>query len=431
MTSEPPRLIRDGRTKALLGLACRAVRVLGWLAAPREAPRAVAEAVAPMLETQVQRREPARVFEGVRQAALDVIPFTAAIEPAPEHPRTVADFAPSAAAVSPPPVGFGLVLAGGAEVLSHRDALGGAPTAMCATAAGTRVPGAVVAYEPATGLVLVRLAQAVGGAPRLATAAAAAGTAAVAVGHLGGVEIVAPVFIGAIRDDGYLLTGAGAAVLPGMPVGDLGGEVLAVAGAGTVPVRAYTVEPAVARLRRRLENGTGLPRTIGASLQPLDGQLAGLLGPGAAVVVEVETGTGDGLAAEDVVLAVRGRETTSLEQVTAAIAALPPDEPAPVTVRRGPRTLTVTVMPRVTLAKPDDRARASSLSEGPSAGQSFPAAALQRAGVPPDARVLAVAGGRPRTAAEAARLATRAGGPVVVRVQHRGRAFVAVLELQP
>jgi S1-C subfamily serine protease len=418
------RLIEGGRTKLLLGLGCLAVLALGWLVAPRERPAPVPEAVAPILESEVQRREPARVFQGVRQAGLAVIPFTVALATEPEGPRVVADFAPATRRASRTPSGFGLMVAAGREVLTHREALGGARTASVLLAGGTRLQGEVVAYEPATGLVLVRLAGPTGGEPPLATEAAVAGSAAVAVGHVDGVEIVAPVFIGAMREDGYLLTGASGAVLPGMPVADLDGLVLAVAGAGAVPVRAHAVAPALARLRRRAQGGAGLPRTIGVSLQALEGELARALGPGAAVVAEAGAGP---LSPGDVLLAVAGRPVASLDHALDAIARLAPGVEVPVTVRRATRERDVTVTPRVTLDRPAATTAEAGAPDAPLAADTFPRATLQRAGLPADARVLSVAGARPRTPEEAARLAARARPPVVVRLHHRGRAFLAVL----
>jgi S1-C subfamily serine protease len=418
-----PRLIEGRRAKLKLAAACLAVLVVGWSVAPRETPAPVPEAPVPILEREVQKREPVRLFQGVRQAGLAVLPFTVALATVVEGPRVVADFAPATRRAANEPSGFGLIVSGGNEVLTHRDAFGGAPRASVLAAGGTRLAGEPVAYEPATGLVLLRLGGRAAGDPPLATRPAEAGSAAVAVGHVDGVEIVAPVFVGAVREDGYLLTGAATAVLPGMPVVDLDGQVLGVAGAGTIPVRAHAVEPALARLRRRVETGSGLPRTIGVALQALEGELARALGPGAAVVAEASDG---GLAPGDVVLAVGGRAVGSLDEVLEAIGRLAVGEPSTALVRRGTRERTVTVTPRLTLDPPAARSPAAAL-DAPAAEDVFPRAVLQSAGVPPDARVLSVAGQLPRTTAEAERLAQRAPAPIVVRLQHRGRAFFVAL----
>jgi S1-C subfamily serine protease len=418
-----PRLIEGWRVKLKLAAACLAVLVLGWSVAPRETPRPVPEAPVPILESEVQKREPARVFRGVRQAGLTAVPFTVALAAVVEGPRVVADFAPATRRATAALSGFGLLVSAGSEVLTHRDAFGGAPRVAVLLADGTRLGAEAAAYEASTGLVLLRLDGRAAGDPPLSATPAEAGTAAVAVGHVDGAEIVAPVFIGAIRRDGYLLTGASGAVLPGMPVVDLDGQVLGVAGAGTLPVRAHAVEPALARLRGRVEAGSGLPRTIGVALQALEGELARALGPGAAVVAEAGDG---GLMPGDVVIGIRGRAVTSLDEALGAIGRLPVGEESTVTVRRGKRERSVTVRPWLTLDPPAGRSPAAAL-DAPAAADVFSPAVLQGAGVPPDARVLSIAGVPPRTTAEAGRLAQRAPAPIVVRLQHGGRAFFAAL----
>jgi len=427
--AEPGRLIHGARAKALLALGCLAVLALGWLVAPRETARPVAETVAPMLETEVQRREPVRIFQGVREAALAALPFTAAfVGPSPAR-LPVADFA--AAPVTPEaPAGFGLVTSDG-EVLSHRDALGGRRTATAVLPAGERATGEVVAYEADSGLVLVRV---VGlprtGPPPLKTVPVVAGASVAAVGHIDGLEFVAPVFIAATRGDAYVLTGAGGTLLPGMPVVDLDGLTLAITAAGRAPVRAYAVAPALARLRALMAQGRALPRTIGVTLQALDSDLVSLLGTGGAVIAGVEPAgpaARAGLREADVLLAVGDRPVATLAAALDAVAALPADAPATLTVRRAAREATFTVVPQVTLENPRAGVEGP-LGDGPRAADVFSREALRRARLPPDAVVLAVAGAPTSTAAQAAAALRRGRGPVLVRARQDGRPFLTVVE---
>ncbi|HVR70839.1 MAG TPA: PDZ domain-containing protein [Vicinamibacteria bacterium] len=414
-----------------MALTSVAVLGLGWLATPPEAQKPVAETMAPILETEVQRREPGRLFRGVREAGLVALPFTAAFVRSAPGRGTVADFA---AATAPPgrPAGFGLVVSRGGEVLSHRDALGSSRTATAVLAGGGRVAGEVVAYDPETGLVLVQLEQATWTElPPAGAERAAPGTAAVAVGHLDGLEFVAPVFLAAAREDGYVLTGAGGTLLPGMPVVNLDGQTLAVTAAGAAPVRAYAVAPALARLHGRIAQGRALPRTIGLTLQTIDSELSRLLGAGGAVIADIErSGPGEraGLHVGDVVLALAGRQVTTVPQTLEAIAALPADEPASVTVRRGTREASVSVVPRVTFEHPGERTDGSPARVGPRAEEVFTPAALQRARLRPDAVVLEVAGVATSSAADVKAARRGRKGPLLVRVRQDRRPFFAVVE---
>jgi C-terminal processing protease CtpA/Prc len=216
-----------------------------------------------------------------------------------------------------------------------------------------------------------------------------------------------------------------------MPVVNLDGQVLAVTGTAAAPVRAYAVAPSLARLRERMAQGRALPRTVGLTLQAIDAELSRLLGAGAAVIAETErSGPGEraGLRVGDVVLAVAGQRVSTLSQALEAITALPADEPAPLTVRRGKLETSVTVVPEVTLENPAARTEAPAAGEGPRADEVFARAALQNARIPPAAVVLAVAGTATGTAAQVKSAMRGRPGPVLVRLRQDRRTFFAVVE---
>ena len=92
-----PKLLGSLRLKVRLAAAATAVLVAGALLAPKAAPTAVPasqERPVPLLEQEVQRREPVRLFRPVQEIARQIIAHNVTIPP-PLHsyPRSMPDVA--------------------------------------------------------------------------------------------------------------------------------------------------------------------------------------------------------------------------------------------------------------------------------------------------------------------------------------------------
>ena len=327
-----PKLIQGIGWKLRLAAAALAVLGIGVLLAPRAARKAPPseEKVAPILQQQVERREPARVFRGVQDAGRKALPFSVAFPAPPRIPiQAIADFErPQAEAQLP--AGFG-ILVSDRMVLTHVAALSGDSNPALQLFDGTRASARLLSHEPGTGLTLLRLESGAPlPAPVLAKEPPAPGELVVAAAYADGRAFVAPAFIASIAEDRYSITAASGLLTPGTPLYNLAGEALAViAGRPWVSV-AFSAESAVARLLRRADSGRGLPRTIGAVLQPMTPGLARLLGAGGALVSDLdEAGPArrGGLLPGDVVLRIAGREVRSLDDALDGIGACPSGRP--------------------------------------------------------------------------------------------------------
>jgi S1-C subfamily serine protease len=424
-----PKLLRGTRLKTRVALVCLLVLSLGILLAPGRPPeKPPEERAAPILETQIERAEPARVFRGVQDMGRSVIRHSVAVvtpqEPA--FPATFPDFSPDREeGESAPSVGL---LVSDLEVLTHGAALQWRAEAVLQLINGRTVLGRVAAFEPETGLVLVTLPDPTVQAPaRLAMTPATPGELVVSAARSRGVEVVAPAFIASANGDHYSIAGGSGFLGPGTPLFALNGEAVAVAVGPTQPSVAHAAAPALERLRERIARGRPLPATVGAYFQEMTPALAGALGDTGALVCDVRAGAPAdraGLRPGDVVVEVGASPVASAREAALAIAALASGQPASVLVRRGSRTRTLSLEPEPALANSEHVAPPPAAS-APAARRLFSAEQLARAGIPAQARILSV-GGQP---ARGERLPARAGrAPWLVQVQDGTRRYLALVE---
>jgi hypothetical protein len=426
------KLIRGGRAKALLALACLAVLALGALVAPprNPPPAARAETVAPILEAQVERRSSARVFRGVQDAGSKALRYSVTF-PAPArsagaltHPDFSAPFRDT-----PLPSGFG-VLVSPREVLTHVAAVEARAEPEAQAADGMLLPCRAVAYEPETGLMLLELAApAPSEPPTPAAEPPAPGELAVAAARLEGRDFVAPVFIAATEPERYLISAASGVTFPGTPVYTLDGRPLAVvAGRGALPI-AYPVGPSVERLRRRIAERRAFPSSIGVRLQALEGGLSARLGPGAALLSDVLPGGPAeqvGLRAGDVLLRVAGAEPRGLEDALSRLARLPAGVDATLLIRRDGRQREHAVAPVAALQYLQDASRPPPV-HAPEARSVFREEDLRAAGVPSEAALLAVEGRSVASPEAAAMLLRRRPAPWLAYLQEGSHRFYAAI----
>lgn len=379
-----------------------------------------------MLEAVVERREPARLFRPVQEAGRAALPHTVAF-PRRDGQRfeTHSDFAPSA--VQPQtPAAFGIVLADG-EVLTHVAALEGRMEPPAVLADGREVPSRVRAYDGESGLVLLQLNRSphAAGAP-LASERPSPGALAVAAARYEGMELVIPVFVGAVGEQGYMLMAAGGSLAPGMPIYNLAGEAIGVAGATSM---AYSVAEAAGRLRAAARDGQGLPRTMGVCLQPVSAALAPLVGENGVLVSDLQEGGSAqraGLRPGDVVVRIAGAPTATIETARKQIASASPQRALDVTVRRQGRERAMQIQVEETLAP---TACSTSRPLPPSAaraGAVVSAGALSAAGLSDGTFILSVDG---VPVAQRAALAAlrRPGTRRLLHVQDGTRRYFAVV----
>ena len=139
------------------------------------------------------------------------------------------------------------------HVLTHSAALDGRSSFELSLGNDLTTQGRVVAYEPSTGLVLLQTEITGRLPPILATEAPAAGALAVGVGRSNGLDLAVPVFVTSVGGGRYTIGAVNGAVLPGMPVFNLAGELLAVAVPHGQQMRAIPVRDAADRLIAALD----------------------------------------------------------------------------------------------------------------------------------------------------------------------------------
>jgi S1-C subfamily serine protease len=424
------KLLARSGTKVRLALGSALVLTVGAWLTPPTVPQTLSapqEHAAPLLEEQVQLREASRSFVGVQDIAADVAAYGVAI---PAHvaraPEVGSDFA-ERRGTTPQASGFGVYVSD-TLVLTHSAALDGRSAVEISTGDGRAVAGEVAAYEPATGLVLLRTAP-VGIAPiPLSKAAPPAGALAVGVGRSSGQDIAMPVFITGVDDDRYTIGTASQAIPAGLPIYTLEGELFAIAAPEGGEMRAHPAAAAAARLAPRAT--TGERRTsFGIAFQALEGSLTRTFGERGVIVTEVVPGGPADLAdirVGDVLLAVGDAELDSIAAATAALSTRDVSAATPVRVLRGRRVLELEAMPLLAYEMAA-LARESLAVAGPEARTVFAAAVLETADVPPAARVLAVNGRPVASRAQVQRDLRNAREPlpVLLRVDDR-QFFVAI-----
>lgn len=422
-TEDAPKLIARRDTKLLLAGACLAVIGVGaWLAPRKAATQATApppEAAAPLLQQEQERRAPEALFRNAyeRGAALSAHVFTIATLPR-ARPGTLPDSGPEGDTWEP----RGYAVAVDAEhVLTHREALDAVEVRLRAAGDVLR-EGRVVAVDNADGIALVQLdgAGLIPATPALEPAAA--GSGAVAVGRERGGHWAAPVVVAGRSDARYTLAGFGPLGVPGLPVFDVDGRLLAIVTSRAGPHNAVAAEGALERLRRLRSRG-GLPRTLGVTLQALEGKLQQQLGTGV-LVADVHLEEQTALRPGDIIVKIGSRDVLKPDDVTAALENAAPAEALDVQIRRGRPTLAVKVTPRVALhpVRPVTRTMPAIRADAV-----FDAESLRAAGVPTDSRIVSI-DGSPPTDIRSLRARLRSRRPRLVLFEDAGTRFFAVID---
>jgi S1-C subfamily serine protease len=426
--SPPPKLLGSLATKLKLAAACAFILVLGAITAPRVVPSALhtpAERPAPLLEEQVQTRVVSQPFRGVADLADRVGADSVAFAPS---PRSAADIRVDHAhpSVDVGPGGFG-VFVSATDVLTDARALDGRTTLSVTGADGTDFDVRLAAYEPDTGLALLRAETPASPPVIRAPASLAAGALAVAAARVAGRETIVPLFITRVDGGEYTASGAVGGLQPGMPLYTLDGTLFAIA-AGTGG-RAYAVWDAADRLVARA-GATASQSSIGIGYQAIGGGLTRIFGDEGVLINRVVSGgpaDAAGLVPGDVLVAIGDTAVTfdgtegALEQLTAGTA-------VPLRIRRGRQTQTIEVTPATAFAvaatahrSPPDAASA------PAAGAILPPETLARAGLHAAARILRINQRAMPTRAEAARELAR--DPRAILLVHDGdRTFFTAIE---
>jgi S1-C subfamily serine protease len=433
-TDQPRKLLARGVVKANIALASGFVLAVGAWLAPRAAqtPRPSAEEhAAPLLEEQVQLREVSRPFVGVQEVAGSAMQHSVAVllpvEPAAPGRN---DYAASANSNRRVVSGFG-VFVSDTHVLTHSAALDGHSVAEVLVREGLMTPAQVLSYEPPTGLVLLEVRQSEERAPvPVALETPAPGALAVAVGRSDERDFAVPVFVTSIGPDNYTIGGVVDALMPGMAVFNLAGELSAIAAPDGRTVRAIPVRAAAERMLARASSGER-HSAFGLGFQALTGRLTAPFGNEGVVISEVLPG-GPADAADiqvgDVLVAVGDVPVDSEEAGVRALTTAAIGAPTTLRVRRGTRARDVEATP---VGAYEIAALARSrldVAPGPEARVLFPPSVLAGSAIPPLARVLSVNGQALTTRAQVQRVLRLARRPVPVLLRDADSQFYAVVE---
>lgn len=425
--AEAEKVLARPVLKAQVGALCIVVLLVGaWLAPagdpdPLSAPPP--ERAAPLLEERASGRSLDVLTEAIAGATNAAQAFAVRVMAPSTRPPRTGDIDVSGHAA---PAGSGVVVGDG-RVLTHVDALPATIGIDVASGSG-RATASVVAFDPASGLVLLA-APVAQGAPPFAPDLTAPSSLIVGVSRTAHGVAGVPAFVTAVDRERVAL-GAGAALVPGLPLFDPQGRLVALVGSRGAG-EAFAVPAALARLGAPVAGATA-PVSFGIVLQDRQGALADAFGPAGVIVADVIDGApaAGELAPGTLVLEVDGVAVeTAAAAVTALRAAANRRTQATLTVRRrgdrASRRVAVAPGPAIELWR---RARAGVPTEGLGAGAVFAAEALTRAGVDPSARLIAIDDSPVRTDADVRR-ALRRRPPLVVAVLRdaRGR-FVAALE---
>ncbi len=424
-----PKLLGPIAARMRLMAASVAVLVVGGaLAPPREdrAPSRTEERANPLIEEQVAAvSAPIQVdvFSSVQEAARLVRGHV--IEVRADRPsgpvETVSDVPGRTSLLD----GAGVVVSDG-HVLTHATALGGRTSVRVATADGGVTDAALVAFDPPTGLALLRISSGVATAAVLASATPAAGSVAVAVGHAGGHPLTQPTFVTVAEPGRVLVTPAGPGTAPGLPVFTLAGTLVGVMGASGTG----EVVPASGLVERLIASAAAgdMPRSFGLTLQRLDGGLTRVFGERGVLVSDVVPdgpAAQAGLSAGDVILAVGDTVVTSPDAVRDALTAPVPATTLRVLQRRRERAVDVAPVSSYAVAH---LAHLAAVRGGAAlAGAVLPPPVLAALGLPSDTHVLSVNGvtATTRPAADRALATPREVDVLHVR-ESRGARFVAM-----
>jgi S1-C subfamily serine protease len=413
------KLLERARSKFVLAGACALVLAAGaWLAPPRgqRAP-AAAEAPAPLLNLESERRAPERMFRAVYEDAGNVARHVVALARAEDAtPRTTVDFGRAGEARPPVITGYGVAVAPD-RVLSHADALPGRAVIGLGIS-GASVPMHPVAFDAASGLVLLAFESAALEPASVSAAPLEPGDVTLAVGreHVAWPLVVA-------GGDGERYAFSGGTARPGTPIFGREGTLVAVATGSGSPMTAQAAGASLERLQR--SSGAGLPSSLGLVLQEMTPALEERLGSGA-LVADVEPGsTADraGLRPGDVVTALGGDPIASTAALKSVLSAQAVGRTLSVDLHRNRTRLRREVVTQTGLDRWESSDRSALL--GVPVGEVFAAEALAAAGVSAESRLIGVDFGpakaslRRRSSKEVRRLAY---------LQHEGRRFFTLIE---
>ncbi|MGQ0736490.1 MAG: S1C family serine protease [Acidobacteriota bacterium] len=430
------KLLGTAARKLRLALVAAALLIVGAVLAPATAPRALSipnERPAPLLEAEILRREPPSDFSAVPEVAARVGAFGVAV------PRGLPSAVPIARDHAAPPgpaltpAGFGVVVSGDGDVLTHAGALAGRFTVHLHTAGHISTQAQVLAFESTTGLVLLRLSPGVPAAAAPTTDnAPPAGALAVAVARWLNGELATPVVVSGVNKGVFSVRPVGAALPPGTPLYTTTGALFAIAGEGD---QAYPARAAVERLTARALANQGHEPALGVSVQPLDGLLAQAFGERGVLVASLVAGgpaSAAGVEPGDVIRRINEDAIDSPESLLRHVAALQRGAQIGLLVFRGgkERGFTATVGTAFEVAARMRQRRDAPLSP-PRADALFPAPQLEAAQVSVDALVLGVNGRAVASRAEVARELRRGTGPLVLYLEHEGERFFTPLPRLP
>jgi S1-C subfamily serine protease len=283
-------------------------------------------------------------------------------------------------------------------------------------------------YEPPTGLVLLEVRKTAGlsSAPD-ASAAPVAGELAVGFGRVDGREIAVPLFVTSVSGDEYAIGGA-QGVFPGMPIFNLGAQLLGIIVADDRGFHAVPIRRAGERLLARVAAGER-QSSFGLEFQVPADRLRAIVGDQGVIISQViPQGPADAadLRVGDVLLAVGDVELDSTETALRALQTADVDSPTSLRIRRGSRVRDVSAVatPAYDMAV---LARAMAEPSAPEARQLFPESVLAASGIAAAAQVISVNGHAltSRVQVQRALRAARRPIPALVR-QDRSQFFVAL-----
>ena len=414
------KLLASPWTKLRIGGACGALLIVGaWLRPQTAAPLAPPEErPAPLLEQQVQQRDPAP-FRGIEDA-ITRLPARGLAVRASASPSVTNDFRHAAA---PTPPVFGVAVSN-SHVLTHAAALTDGRAPALITADGRELPTTIAAFDTATGMVLLGTPSAAGPLPIFADTPSQPGALVVGAARWGAEDVAIPVFITAVTAERYGVGGNGADPPAGLPIYNLDGGLLAVSAGNGI---AWRIRHVLDRLLPRAATGS-LPSSIGIAYQVIGERLADAFDATGLAVVDVAPGgpaDAAGVQIGDVIVAI-GDVKEAGGNLVPALTALPAAEAVDLSLRRGRRVVTVTVTPA--FAHDVMTLEPAFPAPRPSARELFDHDALTAAGIAGDAAVLMIDGRRVDSGASTARLQRTLKRPALLLLEHRGRRFFATVD---
>jgi S1-C subfamily serine protease len=257
-----------------------------------------------------------------------------------------------------------------------------------------------------------------------------AGALAVGVGRSNGLDLAVPVFVTAVGEGRYTIGAVNGAILPGMPVFNLAGELLAIATPEGEEMRAIPIRDAADRLIA--QSSTGERRSsFGVGFQAPTGLLTRSFGAEGIVVTEVLAGGPADLAdlqVGDAILSVGDVAIDSVETATRALTSAQVGISVLLRVRRSGRVRDLEVTPGLAYEVAALARASADASGGPEARVVFPPTLLESAAIPATARVISMNGRPIASRAQAERELRRVRTPVPILLRHGNRQFFVAVE---